>query len=283
MSRTYEKLPIEAFGEQLITSMDLDPVYAALRHVGWDRDVLKRWLVAYWCFYSAGAACYLADHEGQEFWNALRVAAENTVATPSGGRWPRGHERRHFRGAACLKAVSQLRERYPRPEDFADQVTGGGLRLSCAEIMRRVEEHHLFGPWIGFKVADMAERVLGYQVDFTQAEVFMFDQPKEAALLLWRQRTGQLATAQPKSEQFVITTVVEHLVKKFSHLMAPPARDRPVGLQEVETVLCKWKSHLSGHYPLWNDVDEIDAGLEPWLNHSGLAVAFRTTMPERAK
>ena len=56
--------------------------------------------------------------------------------------------------------------------------------------------------------------------------------------------------------------------------------ERPVGLQEVETILCKWKSHMNGHYPLNNDIMEIRHGLKDWLPVSALARAFYDAMPE---
>ena len=61
-------------------------------------------------------------------------------------------------------------------------------------------------------------------------------------------------------------------------LLGPPLYDRPIGLQEVETVLCKWKSHLNGHYPLYNDTDEINHGMINWLPGNEVAEQFYKNM-----
>jgi hypothetical protein len=52
--------------------------------------------------------------------------------------------------------------------------------------------------------------------------------------------------------------------KSFADLHAGPDYKRPIGIQEVETVFCKWKSHCSGHYPPGKDSIEIREGLHNW-------------------
>lgn len=282
--RDYDRLDIETFGRQLIKSGDLDPVYVALHGAGFSPDLLARWLIAYWCLYHCGAASYIAEHEGREFWKPLMDAASNEAPAPTGGRWPRGHERRHFRGQQGIRAVSELQGRYlSSPEQMVQRITRGGLHrpLTFEEVATAVREHRGFGPWIAFKVADMVDRVLGMEVDFTEAAVSMFKDPVKAALMLWRQKTGAPEIARPKDQASTIHEVVNYLTVTFGDLKAPPLRDRPVGLQEVETVLCKWKSHMNGHYPLWNDIDEINRGLAEWAPHSRVAQQFASAMPRR--
>lgn len=286
MSRNYERLDIEAFGAHLLRSGDLDPVYIALAKLRGERmddAQLARWLIAYWCFYSCGFACYASEAPSRDFWGVLEVAAENTEATPFGGRWPRGHERRHFRGAAASKAVDGLRQRYgSNPEGMVGYICQPQRtnRTAFKNVAERAKEHPLFGPWIAFKIADMTDRVLGAPVDFTDAEVFMFDDPVKAALMLWRKKTSMPETAKPKDQTQVIKGVVNYLTDHFRSFAAPPLGDRPVGLQEIETILCKWKSHMNGHYPLNNDIVEINTGCAPWFAFSTTAQHFVDAMPK---
>lgn len=288
--RSYERLPIEEFGRLLLETNDLDPIYIALCGLLADKkkqvasipkiDWVKRWLVAYWCLYSAGPACYIASCAHP--WDALMLAAKNDVETPIGGRWPRGHERRHFRGKAAVDAVNDLRARYQHPEFFVNYVMGKGGHFT--DVAARVKEHTLFGPWMAFKVADMAERVLKIPVDFDDSAVFMFNDPTKAALTLWRNKKGLPADARPKdaaTHAKIINGVVAHLLTVFQGYQAPPDNHRPLGLQEIETILCKWKSHMNGHYPPYNDIDEIRAGLEPWCKALDGAKLFMQHMPAR--
>jgi hypothetical protein len=52
------------------------------------------------------------------------------------------------------------------------------------------------------------------------------------------------------------------LPEHLGSLYAPPARDRLVNVQECETVLCKYKSHINGHYPPGKDTLEVLHGLK---------------------
>lgn len=276
--RDYERLPIEAFGRQLIVSGDLDPVYIALPKAIVPLTQTYRWLLAYWCFYHCGLACYLSEFSGQEFWRRALLAAHNDVPAPPGGRWPRAKERRHARGDAGVRMITELRARY------GDQASGmvaelrvnstGGIMFS--ELAHRIKSHYLFGPWIAFKVGDMMERVLGSPINFTGADIFMFKDPTKAALMVYRQKAGLLWNARIKDEPGAIREVVDHLREEFRDLRAPGGRDRGIELQEIETVLCKFKSHLNGHYPLDNDIAEITAGLAGW---GETAVKFEAAMP----
>src|SRR5690348_7294614 len=108
-SRSYPRLQIETFGRALLESEDLDPVYVALRATEMGEEQCYRWLVAYWCLYHPGAACWLSAVEGKEFWRYLTEAAHNETACPAGGRWPRAPERRHWRGHNAVRCVEQMK------------------------------------------------------------------------------------------------------------------------------------------------------------------------------
>ena len=285
-SRNYERLSIEKFGRHLITSGDLDPVYIALHKVQWDEAQLHRWLIAYWCFYHCGAASFLSQFSGSDYWLRMMIAAKNVDPAPDGGRWPRGSERRHARGEQGVKMVADLRDCSPVPEEMvlsltelAHEWTGkNGLEMVPFEVVSdHVKKFTLFGPWIAFKIADMLDRVLEVPVDFDQAAVFMFKDPMKAVEMLYREVT-KVPDAAKLDMSKIVDGVVGYLEKEFADLTAPPLHDRVIGLQEVETVLCKWKSHMNGHYPLLNDTDEIRAGLTPaW---GAVGQEFLAAMPE---
>src|SRR6185436_13579304 len=209
--------------------------------VEWPEDQRKRFLVAYWLFYHPGSAAYMAGLPATEFWDAVETVAENTAPSPLGERWPRASERRHFRGDKAMWAAANLANRFKDPAALVDYVAAGAP--SYTAIHNRVCSLPQFGPWVAFKVADMLERCMGVPVDFDLGSVTMFDDPKQAALMLARQHLGLPATAKFRDEKVTVRQVVEHLIATFHGHSAPPAHDRPVGYQEVETILCKCKSH----------------------------------------
>lgn len=277
----YQLLEIEPFGEHLIQSNDLDPVYVALTEMRnfCEEEQIKRWLVAYWCFYHCGFASWISEFGNGDYWKHFVIATQNKVLSPVGGRWPRGKERRYWRGDVAVSAAVSLAGQYPTPHHMVD----GFIpihRVAYSEMADLVQKHHLFGPWISFKVCDMLERVLEVPIDFDQASVFMFKDPTEAALMLWGQKQKLPPTATPKNRQNAIDSVVEYLKMRFRGFTAPPSNDRPIGLQEIETVLCKWKSHRNGHYPLYNDIDEITEALDEWSPHSKTARLMASVMPK---
>lgn len=283
-SRDYPRLTVESFGHHLLTSGDLDPIYIALDRVAPERELRARWMGAYWCFYDAGAASYIAEQPtGEAYWDMMRRAAANRPERPAPhfGPWPRGRERRHFRGRAAVDAVEVLFNRYGerKPERFALFVAGEpGERQTYGEVAARAETHPMFGPWIAFKMADMCERLLGSRVDFGESSEILFKDPLAGAAMVWdRWRGLPEGSTAPSIE--IGNEVIERLGEAFSYALAPPTYDRTVNLQEVETILCKIKAHWRGHYPLFNDTREIRRGIEAWTRVSPLAARFQAALP----
>lgn len=294
------------FGRRLIDTGDLDPIYVALAKLDLPPERLNRWLLVYWCCYDAGVSSYIAEAPTVgSFWERMQSMARNEEEAPCGGRWRRAAERRHWRGLNAKKSLADLRERYEsRPEEMATYCAHGEVpgqvvlatQTTCAAIMKRAREHVGFGSWIGFKIADMLERVAKVSVSFKESEVFLFEAPREAAEWVWMdhhpmgEETQRIMRATmgcdvkgvimgKAASKEAVRWSVEYLTKKFEGFTAPPHHDRAVGLQEVETILCKWKSHRNGHYPVGRDIAEIRHGLLPWYNHSPLARSFLAAMP----
>lgn len=290
-SRDYRKLAIEEFGAHLIQSKDLDPVYVALHNLHscghFDIRQLSRWLLSYLLCYHCGAACWFSEQEGDQFFSALFTAAENKLESPVGGRWPRSHERRHWRGEFATKVVAELAGRYEgQPENFILTIAGvesfdaaKPQPISFQEFSKRVQSHHGFGGWATFKLADLIDRLGLAPVNFAYEDVVIYKDPVEAAKRLFRERYPVPEGAEVKDA--AVKDVFNYLIKHFEDEAAPPLYDRPIGLQEVETVLCKYKSHLNGRYPLYNDTIEIHEGLAPWLKNSKAAQLFSSAMPSQ--
>lgn len=249
------KMDIIEFGEALIRTRDLDPVYCAVHDAKLPRDQLYRWLLAYWCFYHVGAASWLSEHKGAEYWDWMHKAAENKTVTPVNavdGRWPRAAERRHFRGPKCVEAVKQLRDVYGKPELAVRDL----ILPSEKAILRKIKDWYLFGSWIGFKAADMLERCAGAQVSFDPNIGLMYSEPRKG-LELWAEVSGA----------GVALSIEEHyagLLEHFAAIKAPPALDRPCGPQEVETILCRFKSYWHGQYWVGKDIKEHREALVGW-------------------
>lgn len=271
---TAAKLDVRDFGDALIRSGDLDPAYIGLHGAALPRPQLARWLLSYWCFYHVGAASYMSEQEGEAFWDAMLLAAANNVSPKVRGlpsdRWPRAAERRHFRGEKCVSAVSSLRERHPtRPEDLVLRLISSvdSPFLTEKKVMGWVQEWPMFGPWIAFKAADMLERVAGVPVKFDSNLGMMYEEPARALKVI-SEDYDYMGTRYDRQWWY------NNLSLYFRRHLAPPARDRTCGPQELETVLCKWKSYLGGHYWLGKDTREHREALVGWGQTASLMLKY---------
>lgn len=240
------------FGECLIRTGDLDPTYIAMSSPNIDRNQLKRLLLAYTCLYHLGASAQLSLRINKAFWDNLYAAAVN-----EGNQWPRGTERRHWRGDNAINSARSLMT-YPTPEAVVDYWSGNGKTQTFIDVTTRVREAVGFGPWIAFKIADLLERVLKVPVQFSDCGLNMYEEPRKGAALIL---TGDEKYNIGKAE---LDDVVQALARhpKLRKLKAPPYLDRPINIQEIETILCKYKSHCFGHYPEGKDTKEVLHGLE---------------------
>lgn len=230
-------MSIEEFGAELLRTGDLDPVYIMLYRAKLERETLAKWLLAYWWFYHSGvASCLSSCESGKEFYEAAKGMAD--------GGAPRGAERRHFRGVACLDCIRWFSKRYPEPLRLLEQLA---LAKTFRRIKRIVTCWPMFGPWIAFKIADMMERVVGVPIRFERRDVVDFyEEPREALRVV--------GSIQGIADDL---KVLDYLEGRFRPFAAPPGEDRPVGVQEIETILCKWKAHIHGNYPIGKDTKEI--------------------------
>ena len=239
---TQTKMGVVRFGASLINANDLDPVYVVLWSSGFDDSKMKRWLLAYWCFYHMGTSSWIVDQN--DYWKAMETAAGSKD-------WPRSSERRHFRGNAAVTSVEYLKQR--GIENLYSELRG---TLTIQQVMKTVQSWRGFGPWIAFKVADMLERLNLCEVRFDNAAMLLFDSPRIGSELAWKLYRKD----QPMIDD-VSGWAVSLLLKSLGSLRAPPRYERKINVQEVETVLCKWKSYLNGHYTIGEDIESIRKGL----------------------
>ena len=230
------------FGVDLITTYDLDPIYPMVVAADLDDSTLKKWLLAYWCYYDAGVASRIA--ESKDFYMAMKQGVAEG--------WPRGMERRYFYSKQAMNCINGLIEA-GKPEEIVDFMTQYDDFQSLSDA---VISFTGFGPWMAWKIGDMAERVLQIDVDFSNSELGIYKDPLQGAAYI---KCGDKNYPISLDE---LHGVCETMEDDFSLYLAPPFLDRPINIQEVETVLCKYKAHCFGHYPYGNDTIHIAKALE---------------------
>jgi hypothetical protein len=129
-----------------------------------------------------------------------------------------------------------------------DVITGRVIwHPQALTVMERIQRWPMFGPWIAFKAADMVDRLI-LPVEFSVDIAWLYAEPRAGLDLL------------PAEPQEATNVLLQHF-HKFS---APPKHERQCNIQEVETILCKFKSHVNGHYHVGKDIKEMRAGLAGW-------------------
>jgi hypothetical protein len=249
-------LDIYTFGEALIKTGDLDPVYLSIYNAHLPEPQLVRLLLAYFLFYSLGAAAWLSEQEN--YWTAMERAAENKEPSPLGGRWPRGTERRYFRGPKSVRAIQTLGKSSPE-EVFAPLRNANSL----ASVAAIVGSWPLCGPWISFKVADVLERVMAFPVEFPSDTCMMYKEPRAGLEMLSADQSFE-------TEDRTLAGVYGTLTKRFRHFKAPPRYERFCNAQESETVICKYHSMAHGFYHVGKDIHEVRHGLKGWGSTASL-------------
>lgn len=250
------------FGRLLLELRDLDPVYEVLHLAELEPPLLKRWLLAYMCFYNVSTASWVADR-AIGYWDRMRRAAGSKD-------FPRSSERRHFRGDAAMKSVAWLAERGVNElfEPLLEQEP-----ITARELTYKIRTWEKFGKWAAFKLADIIERLGLREVDFSEADELLFESPRHGAEDMWclRHPGVPLPVQNGGVTAWALKTVSHELRDKF----APPRYERPIGYQEAETVICKFHSCKSGSYEPGEDVEALERFLRGPLT-SGTASRLYT-------
>lgn len=267
------------WGRVLIQTEDHDPLYGMLARAVKAEDIdhlsLKRWLLAYWMFYHPGVASFLAEKPGLEFWRWAHTAAENKIGPDQLGiadeaRWPRAHERRHFRGQKCVDAVNAMCREYPEaPGEIVVRMVGLDRdgEWTLKQVETAVTAFPQFGPWIAFKAADMAERVLDRPVRFPKDLHRLYRDPRKGA---------EMASPLMKVGVDSVPGALTYFLRDVD---ASGIRERKVNIQEVETVLCKWKSARNGHYFIGADTVSYHASMPKWGDLGKRLVGYLPPIP----
>jgi hypothetical protein len=238
------KLGLIEFAKPLVTSRDLDPLYVALWEAQLTRKQLCKWLLAYWCYYHAGVSSWASEQS--DFYGALEHIAR------SGTDYPRGSERRHFRGELAIRSVAALKER-GSAEKIIDWLC---TESKAYTVMARVKLMYGFGEWISWKVPDMLERLGMAPIRFEEDDVaLMFKSSLEGAQMTYESYCHESTPESP------LVWAHRYVLKRLPRMLAPPRFERVLNVQETETIFCKWKSHVGGHYPLGKDSHELRLGL----------------------
>lgn len=228
------------FSKIMFMLEDADPGYMLLARAKMPLDQKLRYVLAWCAFYNPGLAAKACDYKGADFYAYLNKVYPTAK---------RASERRHFRGAAGLKALAQWQDLYPRPEKMVEACFAGDY-MSVRKNMRHMAQ---MGDYFYWKLADIQDTVFGMPVDFTGCEQYMPKVPKQGAEIIDKILYEESALGDNWKEDMYphdagLSTIMFEITKHIKQFKHPFAPHRPLALQEAETVCCVFKQHVVGDY-----------------------------------
>lgn len=231
-----------------IISDDLDPVYVGVQKAQAELGEKKthRFLAAMVLYYHIGLACQITDNSTDEnFWDVMFENYEGTK---------RGTERRYFRGEQGLRSLNYLKATYKTPTDFLM----GLYRPKYSQLMKAFEPVPAFGPYFVWKIQDFYDRILGMPVAPDTCIEHLPGEPLKGMELVRKEMGHDDYTVK---EMFDYMEAAIHLE---GAIPAPPLKDRPVDIREIETCMCMLKHYYNGSDYVGKDLLDKYESLTGW-------------------
>jgi hypothetical protein len=233
MKKIVPKDPVswKVFGQFIFECREADPGYYVLHYLneaGYNLDQLKRFAVAWCAFYNLGIAARASELKGDKFYKLL-VDLYPTAK--------RASERRHFRGAAGLKALAQWQAEWKHPESLADHIMCrdmGDIRERCSEVAQ-------MGDYFKWKWGDLTEVLMQKSVTFNGYEHVSPKVPQQGAALIAAEAAKPDWSTKKVYES--LSTAMQRLGVKSIY-----AQWRDFDVQDAETICCVYKQYRTGGY-----------------------------------
>jgi hypothetical protein len=243
-----------------VTTRDIDPAYPVLRHLanqlGLDRDGAAWLVILHVAYYHLGSALAAFAH-----------TPKPAPPTRALLRLPAGTERRAHRDPRQLErhwlALLEVFDHHGGPAAWIDAGTTDWRHLNT-----HLAAVHGNGRWAAYKLAELAQKVLGVPTVVADAGHAHSTGPRHGLALL--------RPIPPGNTPAVIT----HLDRITTELAADLGE---TDLGQVETSLCDFHALAAGRYYLGHDIDAMAAQLEQVPSELTVPVyaARAATLPHR--
>lgn len=252
------------FGKHLMKSRDIDPLYPMLEHVIEERNMDED--EAYWFTF-----LYVAWYNisvGLHAWHLCSEASDRILPHIYNAplAWPTGIERRASRGGRVIGHIESFLEASRETGTAAWFLQELDMEATTLEekhanwkiVNARLQTLRMNGRWAAYKHCEVLRRVHGVPIIAPDMGNQFSSGPREGLAMIYGEIEGQ----GPK--------VIEQLDRQGVHLQRLLSkRGLETDIEELETILCNWKSLRKGKYVVGHDIDEnqeqIDLALERGL------------------
>lgn len=239
------------FSNQMLKTSDIDPVYPVLHELNLrtpaqysEQALWLSFLYVAWYNLPVGLTAYSKHPEPSE---KILPKIDNS--------WPTGIERRANRGGkvvfhidSYLKAVNEYGNQhdYYTADMNMDATTEKELHENWRIVNQRLQLLYLNGRWAAYKHCEILRRVHGLPVlapDMGNA----FSSGPRAGLALFY---GEIEGNSP-----AVIAQLDEQALDLQFRMAGSGVE--VDIEELETLMCNWKSLVNGKYYIGHDIDEL--------------------------
>lgn len=214
----------QQFAKVLFDSWDSDPGYAIMAFAKMPTVRKQRFMTAWVSYYNLGIAARASEMEGTKFWDYIWSLLPTAK---------RASERRHFRGKQAEQALTQWQTKFYRPEYMVTHMEG----KDYFEVKKKGKDVIRIGEYFVWKFADVQERVFRKACAFPPSAAKHSPKvPQQGAELIF-----------PYDDVLgAYTTIAKYM--NNNGMTAPPWFDRPMNMQEAETVCCVYKQYVNGKW-----------------------------------
>ena len=214
----------QRFAKTLFKMEDADPGYMMLARANIPTEQKQRFMTGWVTFYNPGIAAAASEKEGAAFWQYL---LDNYKTAK------RASERRHFRGAQGMTALNGWRRQFKDPALMTTWMQG----KDYFEVARQGKAVARVGAYFVWKYADVQERVFRIPCHFPpEAAKYSPKVPQQGAKLI-----------DPKATVLETYDMIADYLNGLGY-KSPPWYDRPLNMQEAETVCCVFKQYKHGKW-----------------------------------
>lgn len=240
-----ERFPaLYKFAKNLIASEDIDPLYPVLKHLQKDLDPeQKLWhsflYVAWYNLPSATAAFTEYSLPNKQLLKHIDP------------KWPTGIERRNNRGGKVVGHIDSYLKIIEVTKSQKKWYWEGLSRDKEPEdnwriLNERIQTLHGNGRWAAYKFCEVLRKVNNLPIQAPDMGHQFSSGPREGLAMLFGEIPGQTSEVIDQ-----LNAQGDVLIEKLQKL------GLDVGQEEVETVLCNFKSLMKGKYYTGHDIDEL--------------------------
>ncbi len=249
------------FGRHLVASKDIDPLYPVLRYLQKDLEyeqaVWHTFLYVAW--YNLSSAQSMFDRYPDP--NPRILKRIQTAQR----QLPTGTERRASRGGKVALHLASYMDTLKNYQNHIDYYRKGitpwplipksetekHLHDNWQHMNSRLQELYLNGRWAAYKHLEVLRRV--NHMPFTAPDMgHQFSSgPREGLAMLYGEVPGQDA-----STIALLDSQGVDLQRRLAE------RGLKMDIEEVETLLCNWKSTVKGKYYVGHDIDEFQEQID---------------------